>query len=187
MVARRVGTFQSVTCAAPGYLAERPAPHSIEDLQTHHAVHYFSSRTGRTIDWDFVVDGVAREVKMNGRLAVNDVDAYVACALQGFGLVQAPLYMVAEHIDAGRLVEILAQWKPTPLPISVVYLHNRHLSPKVRAFVDWVAGLFITCPLHRACTMGMPASEIECHFVPQAEATTVRAVMGQHNIAESIF
>ena len=61
--------------------------------------------------------------------------------------MQAPLYMVTRHIDEGRLVEVLSQWKPAPLPISVVYLHNRHLSPKVRAFVDWVVDLFAKTPL----------------------------------------
>lgn len=187
MVARRIGTFQTVTCAAPDYLERHGVPHTIEDLQHHNSVHYFSSRTGRTIDWDFVVDGVTREVKMEGKLSVNDGDAYVACALQGFGMVQAPLYMVMPHIEEGRLVEVLSQWKPAPLPISVVYLHNRHLSPKVRAFVDWVAELFSTCPLHKACTMGMETVEGECRFVSKDEATTVRNVVEQHNIAESVF
>ncbi|BEV13487.1 LysR family transcriptional regulator [Herbaspirillum sp. DW155] len=185
MVARRIGTFQTVTCAAPSYLERYGVPHTLEDLQQHQAVHYFSSRTGRVIDSDFVVDGVTREVKMNGRLSVNDGDAYVECALQGFGIVQAPLYMVTRHIEEGRLVELLSQWKPAPLPISVVYLHNRHLSPKVRAFVDWVAELFATCPLHKACTMGM--EENECHFVNKTESTTVRSVVEQYNIAESVF
>jgi LysR family transcriptional regulator for bpeEF and oprC len=77
MVARRIGTFQTVTCAAPTYLERHGVPHTIEDLQQHQSVHYFSSRTGRTIDWDFVVDGVTREVKMDGKLSVNDGDAYV--------------------------------------------------------------------------------------------------------------
>ncbi|MFL9924765.1 LysR family transcriptional regulator [Herbaspirillum lusitanum] len=187
MVARRVGTFQSVTCASPIYLERHGVPHTLEDLQSHQAVHYFSSRTGRTIDWDFMVNGVPTEIKMNGKLSVNDGDAYVACALQGFGMVQAPLYMVQNYLDDGRLVEMLAQWKPVPMPISVVYLHNRHLSPKVRAFVDWVAELFATCPLHKACTMGMKDAG-ECKFVTEADPhTTVRTVIEQHNIAESVF
>jgi LysR family transcriptional regulator for bpeEF and oprC len=95
--------------------------------------------------------------------------------------------MVMPHLEEGRLVEVLSQWKPSPLPISVVYLHNRHLSPKVRAFVDWVAELFSTCPLHRACTMGMDKVEGECRFVDKTEPSTVRTVVEQHNIAESVF
>jgi len=187
MVARRIGTFQAVTCGSPTYFERHGMPHTIDDLQNHKSVHYFSSRTGRTIDWDFMVDGTTREVKMAGKLSVNDGDAYVACALQGFGLVQAPLYMIQPFLEDGRLVEILSQWKPVPMPISVVYLHNRHLSPKVRAFVDWVAELFATCPLQKGCQMGMADEAKECHFTPKPESNTIRAVIEQHNIAESVF
>jgi len=154
-------------------------------LQSHQSVHYFSSRTGRTIDWDFVVDGAQVEVKMAGKLSVNDGDAYVASALQGFGLVQAPKYMILPYLEDGRLVEILAQWQPVPMPISVVYLHNRHLSPKVRAFVDWVAELFATCPLQRGCQQDIETQE--CRFATKPESNTIRAVIEQNNIAESVF
>jgi DNA-binding transcriptional LysR family regulator len=142
-------------------------------------------RTGRTIDWDFMVDGVAVEVKMAGKLSVNDGDAYVASALQGFGLVQAPLYMIQSYLEEGSLVEILSQWKPVPMPISVVYLHNRHLSPKVRAFVDWVAELFATCPQQRGCQQDIEGQE--CRFTGKQESTTIRAVIEQQNIAENVF
>jgi len=124
---------------------------------------------------------------MAGKLSVNDGDAYVAGALKGFGLVQAPLYMVQTHLDEGNLIEVLTQWKPVPMPISVVYLHNRHLSPKVRAFVDWVAELFATCPLQKACQIGMENVAEECSFTASPESRTVRAVLAQHNIAESVF
>lgn len=187
LVARRIGTFQAVTCGAPAYFERHGIPHAIADLPQHQAIHYFSSRTGRTIDWDFMVDGVAQEVKMAGKLSVNDGDAYVAGALKGFGLVQAPLYMVQTHLDEGNLIEVLTQWKPVPMPISVVYPHNRHLSPKVRAFVDWVAELFATCPLQKACQIGMENAAEECSFTASPESRTVRAVLAQHNIAESVF
>jgi len=187
MVARRIGTFQAITCGAPNYFERRGVPHTIADLQQHESVHYFSSRTGRTIDWDFMVDGMPQEVKMAGRLSVNDGDAYVACALKGFGLVQAPLYMVQPYLEEGRLVEVLSQWKAVPMPISVVYLHNRHLSPKVRAFVDWVAELFATCPLQKGCQMGMESESQECRFTPKPESNTIRAVLTQNKTAEGVF
>ncbi|MDQ8036978.1 MAG: LysR family transcriptional regulator, partial [Pedobacter sp.] len=101
LIARRIGTFQGVTCAAPEYLAEYGTPQTLEDLNQHHAVHYFSSRTGRTIDWDFVIDGITTEVKVKGVVSVNDADAYVACGLQGFGLIQAARFMVLPHLESG--------------------------------------------------------------------------------------
>jgi LysR family transcriptional regulator for bpeEF and oprC len=147
LVARRIGTFTFVTCAAPDYLERHGVPASIDDLQNHHAVHYFSSSTGRAIDWDFIVDGVTMPVRMRGSVSVNDGEAYVACGLQGFGLIKPPRYMVLPHLESGALVEVLPHLSSPPTPISVAYMQNRHLSPKVRAFVDWVAELFDACPL----------------------------------------
>jgi LysR family transcriptional regulator, regulator for bpeEF and oprC len=147
MVARRIGLFEGVTCAAPGYIEHAGTPRSLGDLDNHKAVNYFSSRTGRTLDWAFMVDGKEIEVKMKGIVSVNDADAYVTCGLEGFGLIQPALFMVLPHLRSGQLVEVLPELKPLPMPISAVYPHSRHLSPKVRVFVDWIAELFDRCPL----------------------------------------
>jgi len=147
LVARRIVLFEGVTCAAPDYIKRAGVPASLEDLENHKAVNYFSSRTGRTIDWAFVVDGKEVEVKMKSIVSVNDADAYVTCGLEGFGLIQPALFMVLPHLRAGQLVEVLPELKPLPMPISAVYPHSRHLSPKVRVFVDWIAELFDRCPL----------------------------------------
>jgi LysR family transcriptional regulator for bpeEF and oprC len=184
MVARRIGTFQTVTCAAPSYLERHGTPHSIEDLQHHQAVHYFSSSTGRTIEWDFIVDGVVTEAKINGVVSVNDADAYVACALQGFGLIQPARYMVLPHLQSGALVEVLPQLSSSPMPISVVYLHNRHLSPKVRAFVDWIAELFGRCPLMSGC---LGEGDKECSFVGKSTANTYKTGLDQKNTADALY
>lgn len=185
MVARRIGTFQMLTCAAPSYLERRGVPHTIEDLQEHQAVNYFSSRTGRNIDWDFIVDGVITDVKVHGAVSVNDADAYVACALQGFGLIQAARYMVLPYLQSGELVEVMSKMSSSPMPISVVYLHNRHLSPKVRAFVDWVAELFGGCPL----LSGRDAEEgnKECSFAGKPGVNTLRAVLDRENGIENVY
>ncbi len=184
LVARRIGSFQFVTCAAPNYLDRHGEPRTIEDLQDHRAVHYFSSRTGRTIDWDFVVDGFITEVKVKGVVSVNDAEAYVACGLQGFGLIQAARFMVLPYLESGELREVLPQWTSSPMPISVVYLHNRHLSPKVRAFVDWVAELFGRCSLLSGCDAN---AEQECAFASKSEVKTLRTAIEQKNIVESLF
>ncbi|WP_168789867.1 LysR family transcriptional regulator [Paraburkholderia aromaticivorans] len=147
LVARRIGLFEGVTCAAPDYIERAGMPTSLEDLENHKAVNYFSSRTGRTLDWAFVVDGKEVEVKMKSIVSVNDADAYVTCGLEGFGLIQPALFMVLPHLRSGQLVEVLPELKPLPMPISAVYPHSRHLSPKVRVFVDWIAELFDRCPL----------------------------------------
>lgn len=180
LVARRIGTLKLISCATPEYLARYGVPHSIDDLQHHVAVQYFSHRTGRNFDWDFIVDGRPTSVKMNGHVSVNDVEAYVACALQGFGMIQPARFMVLPHLESGELVEVLPQLSPSPMPISVAYMQNRHLSPKVRAFVDWVAELFGGCPL----LGGVENGSGECRFTARAGHHTLRSEVALQNVAE---
>jgi len=139
LIAKRIGAFHWVTCASPEYLAIHGTPESLEDLAGHQAVGYLSSRTARSMEWHFVVDGEDRIVRMPERLIVNDTDAYVACALEGLGLIRAGSYMVRQHLTTGRLRQVLADYSAPAVPLSVLYPKNRHLSPTVRAFVDWVS------------------------------------------------
>ncbi|MDD3482736.1 LysR family transcriptional regulator [Azovibrio restrictus] len=186
LVARRIGSINFVTCGAPAYFERHGTPQTLAELQEHQAVHYFSARTGRIIDWDHLVDGQLQHVKVPGSIAVNDAEAYMALALQGFGLVQAARFMALPYLERGELIEILSQWRPEPLPISVLYPQNRHLSPKVRAFSDWAAELFAQCPLLSGrdeeyvpglCTLGID---------PPTNAS-VRDLIEQRNLAESAF
>jgi LysR family transcriptional regulator for bpeEF and oprC len=170
LVARRIGVFQGVTVAAPQYLERNGTPRTIEDLQNHTAVNYFSSRTGRVMDMDFVIDDETIEVKMRGMIAVNDAEAYLSCGLKGVGIIQVPRFMALPHLRAGELVEVLPQWNPLPMPISAVYPHNRHLSPKVRVFVDWAAELFERCPL----LQGQKDAEERCLPTSTSSPTIVR-------------
>jgi LysR family transcriptional regulator for bpeEF and oprC len=142
LVARRIGTYQAVTVASPEYLERHGVPTGIDDLQRHKAVNYFWGSTGRTMDLTFVVSGEPVRAKLNGSIAVNDAEAYVVGGLEGLGIIQAARFMALPHLRSGKLVEILSDWKPLPLPISAVYPQTRHLSPSVRAFVDWVAYMF---------------------------------------------
>nr|WP_315255207.1 LysR family transcriptional regulator [uncultured Duganella sp.] len=138
LVAKRIGAFHWVTCASPAYLAEHGTPETLDDLARHRAVGYLSSRTARTLDWHFVVDNEERAIRMRESLIVNDTDAYVACALEGLGLIRAGSYMVLPHLTSGRLRRVLTGYASPAVPLSVLYPKNRHLSPTVRAFVDWV-------------------------------------------------
>ena len=174
LVGRRIGTMETVTCASPDYIDRHGEPRVLADLQHHRAVHYFSSRTGRIYDLDFVVEGEVTEVKVPGKVSVNDSDAYVASGLQGFGLIQPPRFMVQAHLQSGALREVLPQWRPSSMPISVVYPHNRHLSPKVRAFVDWAAELFGRCPILARCE----GASTESSFVHGYEGHVPQAVLG---------
>ncbi|KWA09768.1 LysR family transcriptional regulator [Burkholderia territorii] len=141
LVARRVGELAQINCASPAYLARYGMPRSPDDLPDHVAVGYFSSRTGRELDWEYadMDSGALQTVKMRSVVAVNSSQAYLACCIAGLGLIQAPRDGLAPLLEDGSLVEVLPEWHAAPLPVSVVFPSGRHLAPRVRIFVDWLA------------------------------------------------
>jgi LysR family transcriptional regulator for bpeEF and oprC len=70
----------------------------------------------------------------------------VRAGLAGLGVIQMTDYLLAEHVTAGRMVQLLPDWTSDPLPVHVVYPQNRHLSAKVRVFVEWVSEIFANHP-----------------------------------------
>ncbi|KAB0641053.1 LysR family transcriptional regulator [Burkholderia latens] len=141
LVARRIGELAQINCASPAYLAQHGTPRSPDDLPDHVAVGYFSSRTGRELDWEYLDmdSGALQTLKMRSVVAVNSSQAYLACCVAGLGLIQAPREGLAPLLEDGSLVEVLPEWQAPPLPVSVVFPHSRHLAPRVRIFVDWLA------------------------------------------------
>ncbi|MGE5510233.1 MAG: LysR substrate-binding domain-containing protein [Bacteroidota bacterium] len=150
LVARRIAELPFITCAAPSYLALHGEPRKPSDLERdHHAVNFFHPRTGRTSSFHFVLGEEEIEVKGRHIVAVNDGNAYVAAALSGLGVIQVPLFMVHEHLKTGALRQILPEWTTDAMPVHVVFAPNRHLSTRLRVFVDWIAELFASHPLIR--------------------------------------
>ena len=146
LIARRIGVMNFITCATPAYLARHGHPAHPSDLGAHRAVNYFSSKTGKTYDWDFVRGDERVDIPMPSCLAVNDPNLYLGAGLRDMGMMQLPTYMAEPLIASGQLQLVLQDWSTTPLPIHVVYPQNRHLSAKVRVFVEWVAELFASDP-----------------------------------------
>lgn len=148
LIARRIGELRFVRCASRAYLDRHGRPGTLEDLSRHRAVHYFSSRTGRIMEHDYVDDsGATHNIDMPKRFSVNDGDAYFAAGLAGMGILEAPTFMVQQRLATGELELVLPSYEPTPTPLFVMYPQSRHLSAKVRAFVEWVAELFQTSDL----------------------------------------
>lgn len=141
LIARRVGSLHSVTCAAPSYVALHGRPTHPGDLIRHRCINYFSSKTGRIFDWHFAQHGEQTQIRLPGRIALNDSDAYLAATLAGMGVAQLPLFVLRPYIESGQLELLLTDWCVEPIPLHVVYPQNRHLSAKVRVFVEWVAEL----------------------------------------------
>lgn len=141
LVARPLGQFRWVTCASPAYLKNNGIPQSLEVLSQHRAIHYFSGNIRRTGEMYFVKDDEKISVPVSGTAAVNETGLYIKMCLEGFGLAQLAENVVADHLAAGRLVEVLADWQPASVPVSLLYPHQRFLSPAVRAFADWITEL----------------------------------------------
>ncbi|WP_412559163.1 LysR family transcriptional regulator [Thalassospira sp. MIT1370] len=144
MIARRLALLHEVTIASPDYLVRFGTPRTIDDLQSqsHEMVSFLSGADDKPIPLDFVVDGKVREITLPASISVTGADSYAACASAGLGLIQVPRYRVADDLRAGRLVEVLPDFPPDPMPVSVLYPQNRQLSTRVRVFVDWLADLF---------------------------------------------
>ena len=146
LVARRIGALQFVTCAAPAYLAAHGAPQHPHDLANHRCINFFSSKTGKVFEWDYARSGETIVIVGPHNLAVNDSVAYMRAGLAGLGILQAPSYAVDKLVASGAMVPLLTDWSTLQLPINVVYPQNRHLSAKVRVFVEWAADLFNATP-----------------------------------------
>jgi LysR family transcriptional regulator for bpeEF and oprC len=142
LIARRLGIFEHVTCASPAYLERHGSPATLDDLAGHVAVNCVSDRTGRPVDFDFVVDARAVSVKMQGFVQVSDEHAYLACGLEGLGLIQPPRIAALPYLRSGQLREVLPECKPVPMNVSVAFLKNRQATPRVSVFVAWLAELF---------------------------------------------
>jgi LysR family transcriptional regulator, regulator for bpeEF and oprC len=146
-VARRLGAFQWLLCAAPAYIARHGEVQTVEDLAAHRAVAYANFGVSRMKDWEFVVDGRTVTTPINSSLQLNDADGYLTCGLQGLGLIRPPSYLVRPYLTSGRLREILPDCRGPAEPLSVVYADGRLLSPAARACVEWLVQIFTTNPL----------------------------------------
>lgn len=141
LVARRLGETRIVPCASPGYLRERGVPRTPEDLARHDCFTYeYVSPRG---EWRYLDrDGSERRVRFGGSLHSNNGDLLAEAAARGGGIVLEPGFIVGPEIRAGRLVPLLQEYAVPPLPIYAVYPSRRHLSAKVRVFVDFLVERF---------------------------------------------
>lgn len=139
MVARRISTLERLTCASPDYLERFGMPVDPDSLDGHQIVGIRSLTTGSVRPMQFLrEDGSYLLLELPAKICVTGPESYLASARLGLGLVQVPRFHVQVDLDNGLLVQVLTDWPPEPIPISLLYPRNRQLSPRVRAFIDWV-------------------------------------------------
>jgi DNA-binding transcriptional LysR family regulator len=141
LIARHLAPARKVLCASPEYLNRHGTPVTPDDLERHECLTYSNRATPE--EWSFAhPDGRPWPISVQGRLRVNNGDVLREAALGGLGIVIQPSFIVGRDLQAGTLVSLLADFIPQDLAIHAVYPHNRHLSPKVRAFVDFLVEHF---------------------------------------------
>ncbi len=143
LMARRVGTLELGVYAAPSYLARVGTPEhprELEDSQ-HRIVGFLWARTGKALPYAMRLND--ESVHIHGRyvLAVDDGNAYLAAGLAGLGVLWLPGYMAHASVARGELVPLFADWRLDSMPMYVAVPPNRHISVKLRVFIDWVVEL----------------------------------------------
>jgi DNA-binding transcriptional LysR family regulator len=147
---RRLAETRRVLAASPRYLAQHGFPKSLDDLQRHKLLIYTYANTPN--DLRFQRDGQVTTVHAKGLLESNDGQILRSAALEGLGILVQPSYIVYEDIVAGRLVPLLEDWDLPRLTINLAYPNRKHLSAKVRTFVDFMAERFLAQGFERKWT-----------------------------------
>lgn len=143
VIARKLEDAELVLVAAPSYLKRAGKPKTLEDLQKHDCIQFELPSTGRRIPWPFHVNSeinnkVVDVVTSGGYSCSDDVLGIVTLARSGAGIVQTYRFIVDKDIKNGDLIELLPQFGGTSRPFFLLYPHARHLSLRVRTFVDFL-------------------------------------------------
>ena len=138
LVARRIGPCRHVVVASPAYLECQGTPRTPRELQEHNIVSY--QYQGSVRQWEFIdPEGKPVQVAVDGNIQMNNSLGMREAVLNGAGIMRTPAFIVDRDIEQGRLIPLLTQYKMLHLSIYAVFPQRRHLSPKVRAFVDFMA------------------------------------------------
>ena len=145
LYARKLAACRRVLAASPDYLARHGEPRHPGDL-AHHECLVYSMNSNADI-WRLTgPDGQQINARIAGRLSANNGDVLRDVAVAGRGIVLSPTFLICDQLADGSLVPVLTSYGPGDIPLHAVYPHNRHLSAKVRAFVDFLAARFAPDP-----------------------------------------
>jgi DNA-binding transcriptional LysR family regulator len=138
LVTRDICAARLVLCASPAYLAEHGEPGQPADLRKHRCLHYGYQESG--VQWRLAHEGKEQSAAINCTMWSNNGDVLLRAALADQGIVLLPTFIVGADLQSGRLRTVLQAYEPPSLMISAMYPRHRHLSAKVKLFVDLLAG-----------------------------------------------
>lgn len=133
MMAKKLSSRTNFVCAAPSYIEKYGIPHSLTELGQHNCL------LGTLDYWHFKESGKEKNIRVTGSVRYNSGYSLVDAAIKGLGIVQLPDYYVQKHLESGELVSLLDNFREPEEGIWAVYTHNRHLSPKIRLLLDYLA------------------------------------------------
>ncbi|MDY7560100.1 LysR family transcriptional regulator [Pseudomonas sp. CCC3.2] len=141
LVARLLAHIPQITCASREYLARVGMPKSLEDLQGHQVIEYFSANSGKRYGLEFQLGSEVHEVSLPRALSINSADGYLAACEAGYGLMQTPHYHIVEQLRSGALLEVLGAYRPPTMALMALYPPHQQMSRRVRVFIDWLVEL----------------------------------------------
>jgi len=140
LIARKLASSTFACAAGPGYLKRRRPPEHPDDLRNHNCLRYTLGRSPG--EWRFERDGESRVVSVSGRISGNNGDILRQAAILGEGVVYQPRFLLDDALSGGDLVELLTDWRTPTIDIHAVYPEARHVSPKLRVFIDYLVAAF---------------------------------------------
>ncbi|MBK6602311.1 MAG: LysR family transcriptional regulator [Betaproteobacteria bacterium] len=144
VVARPLATVNRVICATPAYFEQHGTPQTPDDLARHNCLVYTHANPDSA--WRFRSARSEIVVPVRGNLVLNDDEALWQAVLGGLGIALLPTFIVGKDLQAGRLQAVLARYVPSERGLYALYLPNRHLSAKVRVFIDFLLARFAVPP-----------------------------------------
>jgi DNA-binding transcriptional LysR family regulator len=139
--ARKLATSRNILCASPDYLARCGYPAAPADLIEHRCIGYSYAATGD--EWQLIdIERKAHAVKVNCHMHTNNGDTARAAALAGQGVIWQPTFLIGNDLRAGKLVQVLPEYRLPDIDVLALYPSRRHLSAKIRAMIDFLADAF---------------------------------------------
>ncbi|WP_460418727.1 LysR family transcriptional regulator [Pseudomonas sp. microsymbiont 2] len=139
LMSRRLGPFRFVLCAAPDYLQRKGRPRTLEALETHDCLRYRWVTTGKIMDWSLSADSAITRLRLPAALVLNNMEALLMATLDGHGIGYMPDFLARDGLASGALETLLDEHMQDQGQFWALWPSSRHLSPKIRVFVDFIA------------------------------------------------
>jgi DNA-binding transcriptional LysR family regulator len=139
LMSRRLGPFRFVLCASPTYLARKGRPQALVDLESHDCLRYRFATTGKIMDWSLSADPEITQLRLPTVLTLNNMEAMLVAAVDGHGIAYMPDFLARESVKTGSLETLLDAHTSDQGQFWALWQSSRHLSPKIRVFVDFIA------------------------------------------------